>query len=285
MGGEFFSMEDERDRWKGRAERAEARADGMERAGAEQARRADENQADMVAWRARAEAAEARVKELEAENHRCWQARDESDRRITQLEADLAAANSAVEDVLPELRNYRKQRDVQVHAMVADVVEKARVWAAANAMDHRGKAQDALFDAIHEARGIDIRPVETMDRKNAQSIIKHVASCFERLGTRRSEAGNADFVGMVKECDAAVDLAEDALMQVPVAQATAPVAPPVSQGHDEAGGEGPASGYGPRWDADHLAMAERAIGPWHIDAPAAITHIIAHLRERDQRKG
>lgn len=58
---------------------------------------------------------------------------------------------------------------------------------------------------------------------------------------------------------------------------------PANPGADEAGGEGAASG--PRWDADHLAMAERAIGPWHIDAPAAITHLIAHLRERDQRKG
>lgn len=272
MGGEFFSMEDERDRWKGRAERAEARADGMERAGAEQARRADENQADMVAWRARAEAAEARVKELEAENHRCWQARDESDRRITQLEADLAAANSAVEDVLPELRNHRKQRDVQVHALVADVVKKAREWRASrNSSPHdQEEAAVDLLDAVDAAAGVTIQPVRTLSKQEAERracALQDAAIGWVRKIPGRAEGWDAAYAACVSGMMGLEDVAVE----------------PQRPGADEAGGEGAASG--PRWDADHLAMAERAIGPWHVDAPAAITHIIAYLRERDQRKG
>ena len=45
---------------------ATARADGMERAGQEQARRADQNQSDMLDWRKRAEAAEATVAQQNA---------------------------------------------------------------------------------------------------------------------------------------------------------------------------------------------------------------------------
>lgn len=62
------------DQLRAKLQAAETRADAMERAGAEQACRADQNQTDMLGWCSRAEAAEARVAELEARETRLREA-------------------------------------------------------------------------------------------------------------------------------------------------------------------------------------------------------------------
>ncbi len=147
---------------------------------------------------ARASKAEARITQLEADNAvRALEvnalradleaamtkytdsvfATMQGKQRITQLEADLAAA-----------------RTIQTHTLVQEVVEKARVWFAANAMDHRGKAQDALFDAIHDAAGITIQPVD-MDRLVR---LEEFACAVRDVGIR----GQDDTVMRQRACEA-----------------------------------------------------------------------------------
>lgn len=61
---EISSLKRERDEAKNLLAAVNERAEGMGRAGAEQAKRADENADDLRAWRIRAETAEARCAEL-----------------------------------------------------------------------------------------------------------------------------------------------------------------------------------------------------------------------------
>lgn len=100
---------------------AEARADAMERAGAEKACRADQNQKDMLEWRSRAEAAEDEVQRMngtpEGGWFRAWETADQ-DRtrlrtRIAELEAEVANLNELVDYFDPENHYPRELKVLQ----------------------------------------------------------------------------------------------------------------------------------------------------------------------------
>ncbi len=141
-----------------------------------EARDAKAYAADFDRCAAQLQAAEARVKAMEAESRmaqsglvdaeavraamgesmeRMRASARHAGERITQLESDLATA-----------------RTVQVHALVADVVEKAREWRAACASSPHDQEEAGvdLLDAVDATAGITIQPVRTLSKQEADVV-------------------------------------------------------------------------------------------------------------------
>lgn len=173
-------------------EKAEARADGMERAGAEQARRADQNQVDLMGWRARAAAAEARVKDLEAGIPRLEEDRDALQRRVMEMEnADRGEPCMAC---AREAHNYCMERNAAMARVEALKVDHDIHVAAVHAAQGRitqleedlaaALKSSSKWEALSTAGGVDINTL----KREAEDLRARIKQLEERLSEAQDEA-------------------------------------------------------------------------------------------------
>lgn len=193
--------------------------------------------------------AEARVRQLDQDN--AVRALE-----VNALRADLEAAMTKYTDSV----DIAAARTVQVHTLVQEVVEKATRWYVAQRDgSDDGESEGVLLCAVStlHAAGITIQPVRTLSEAEADALLQPLALISKDNQARELRA------------------IRNALMGVP--QVTTP--PAVSQGHDEAGGEGAASAYD---EVDEIKRAldgaDDVLRGIPADKPTAASYLVRAVR-------